>query len=207
MNELKNEIDYLKKNLKNNEIQKIEMKKEFEKEKNNNDSKIYDLSRIIEKLNDENEKLRANIYKDKSLNKKLNNDKKDLIDKIKRLTKDLYQLNLNIKNKRLYQNKYNSLNSLEALKNENIILKKTMDRLRKMTNYLFIFLNELNDLNELPEIEIEQSYDNLILLIENIHKIKSNVSMLFRNEENDNNKNYNKKKKGEKRIEKIFKQE
>ena len=186
---LKMKINFLKNNLNDYEEEKNEMKKELDKEKIINDNKIYDLSRIIEKLNNENEKLNDNIIKNKRLNFKLNKDKNILINEIKKLSKDLYQLNLNTKNMKIIRKNKNNIINSNNLKYENICLKQLIDIFRKMTNYLFNFLNELNNLNYHPEIDTEQCYNNLSLLIENINKLKNDIIILVENEDiyNDNN--------------------
>ena len=122
------------------------------------------------------------------MNNKLLDEKKKLIERVNDLSKDLNKANLN--NKR-QQRRYGSPNEKNnqifsnVLKNENDDLKETLDKYRQMLNYLFKFINDLNEIFELPEINIDQCYQNLGILIDNLNKLREEINKLIELKENN----------------------
>lgn len=207
INSLKNQILLLKDNLFQFEEDKNKIEKIFENEKNINNNKIYGLSILLKRLNIENEKLKKIEYKNKRLNKKLKVENNILIHKIKRISKDLYDIELNIKRQqRRFSLSKNIKNNgvLNTLENENNDLKIFMNKYRKMLNILFLFINELNDLNEHSEIEIEQCYCNLQSLINNINQLRNEIYILLEKIENNNDSDLIQKKKWDNMHKKLF---
>ena len=71
------------------------------------------------------------------------------------------------------------------MEKENIDLKLLVNRYKKMLNILFDFINELNDLNENPEIDNEQLYD-ISFLINHIAHSRNDIVKLIEQNKNDN---------------------
>ena len=82
----------------------------------------------------------------------------------------------NVKNNHIFSN---------VLKNENDDLKELIDKYRQMLNYLFKFVNDLNDMFEFPEINIEQCYQNIEVLIDDLNKLKEEIQKLRELKENN----------------------
>ena len=122
------------------------------------------------------------------MNNKLLEEKKNLIERINNLSRDLNKANLN--NKR-QQRRYGSPTEKDnqifsnVLKNENDDLKEVLDKYRQMLNYLFKFVNDLNDTFDLPEINIEQCYQNIGILIDDLNKLRDKINQLVELKENN----------------------
>ena len=54
-----------------------------------------------------------------------------------------------------------------------------------MLNYLFKFVNDLNDMFEFPEINIDQCYKNIEVLIDDLNKLKEEIQKLAELKENN----------------------
>ena len=193
INRLNSQINLLKNDLFKYQQDKKRIKQIFENEKIINDNKIYDLSKILEKLNNENKKLKENTLKNKKINTKLNEDKIILINKIKNITRDLYKININITKQQKNASStilQNNLIYSNILKKENNDLKQIQDKYRKILYILFQFINEINYLNENPEIEIEQSYNNISLLMDNINRLRKDILELLEQKYNNYENNF-----------------
>ena len=162
---------------------------------------------MISKLNDNNEKLNKNANENKRLNNKLLDEKKQLLDRVNNLSKDLNNANLN--NKRA-QRRYGSPSGREnqifsdVLRNENGDLKDLIEKYRQMLNILFNFINELNDMFEHPEINIDQCCKNISILIDDINQLRNDIQQLFQLKENTNREE---KKKWDDMQSKLFNRE
>ena len=194
INRLKSEINLLKNNLFKYQQEKIKIKKIFENGKIIDDNKIYDLSTILDNLINENEKLKANTFKNKKINTKLNEEKILLINKIKKMTRDLNEINLNIIRQQKKDSKKKNIIYSNILLNENNKLKQIKDKYKKILYILFQFLNELNFINDNREIEIEQSYNNISLLIDNINLLRNDILELLEQKSSNYDNNYNQNK-------------
>ena len=151
--------------------------------------KINELSNMVGKLNDNNEKLNKNANENKRLNNKLLDEKKRLLDKVNNLSKDLNDANLNNKRaQRRYGSPMGRDNQIfsNVLKNENDDLKDLLERYRQMLNILFKFINELNDMFEHPEINIDQCCKNINILLDDINQLRNDIQKLFDQKENTN---------------------
>jgi hypothetical protein len=54
-----------------------------------------------------------------------------------------------------------------------------------MLNYLFKFVNDLNDMFEFPEINIDQCYKNIEVLIDDLNKLREEINNLLELKENN----------------------
>ena len=189
IDDLKNQIDFLREDLAKCQDDKNKMEDYFNNQKKNNEKKIDELSNLLGKLNDDNEKLNKNANENKRLNNKLLEEKKRLIDTVNNLSKDLNDANLN--NKR-QQRRYGSPSGKDnhifsnVLKNENDDLKDLIEKYRQMLNILFKFINDLNDLFEHPDINIDQCCQNISILIDNLNQLRDDINKLFEQKENSN---------------------
>ena len=172
--------------------------------KKKDEKKIDELSNMIGKLNDSNEKLKQNANENKRLNNKLLEEKKKLIDKVNALSKDLNNANLNNKRaQRRYGSPMGRDNEIfsNVLKNENVDLKDIIERYRQILNILFQFINELNDLFGHPEIDIDKCCQNISILIDDINQLREDIGKLFELKENSNREE---KKKWDEMQEKLL---
>ena len=205
--DLKNQIDFLRDELAKNQDDKNKMQEYYNNIKKNDEKKIDQLSEMISKLNDNNEKLNKNANENKRLNNKLLDEKKQLLDRVNNLSKDLNNANLN--NKRA-QRRYGSPSGREnqifsdVLRNENGDLKDLIEKYRQMLNILFNFINELNDMFEHPEINIDQCCKNISILIDDINQLRNDIQQLFQLKENTNREE---KKKWDDMQSKLFNRE
>ena len=186
--DLRNQVDFLR-----DEVAKIQEDKEKMNEyygtcKKNDEKKINELNKLLDKLNKDNDKLNQYANDNKRMNNKLLEEKKNLIERINNLSRDLNKANLN--NKR-QQRRYGSPTEKDnqifsnVLKNENDDLKEVLDKYRQMLNYLFKFVNDLNDTFDLPEINIEQCYQNIGILIDDLNKLRDKINQLVELKENN----------------------
>ena len=60
-----------------------------------------------------------------------------------------------------------------------------VDKYREMLNYLFKFVNDLNDMFEFPEINIDQCYKNIEVLIDDLNKLREEINNLLELKENN----------------------
>ena len=130
------------------------------------------------------------------MNNKLLDEKKNLMNKVNDLSKNLNEANLNNKRQqRRYGSPLEKNNQIfsNVLKNENDDLKELVDKYRQMLNYLFKFINDINDMFELPEINIDQCYQNINILIDDLNKLREEIQKLLELKEN----NFEEKKKWE----------
>ena len=205
--DLKNQIDFLRDELAKSQEDKNKMQDYYSKRKKDDEKKIDHLSNMVGKLNDNNEKLNKNANENKRLNNKLLDEKKLLMDRVNNLSKDLNNANLN--NKRA-QRRYGSpsgrdnLIFSDVLRNENGDLKDLIEKYRQMLNILFKFINELNDMFEQPEINIDQCCQNMSILIDDLNQLKNNIQKLFQSKENSNREE---KKKWDDMQSKLFNRE
>ena len=72
-----------------------------------------------------------------------------------------------------------------------------------MLNYLFKFVNDLNDMFEFPEINIGQCYQNIDILIDDLNKLRQEIQKLLELKEN----NFEEKKKWENIQDKLLNQQ
>ena len=204
--DLKNQIDFLRDELAKNQDDKNKMQDYYNNIKKNDEKKIDQLSNMIGKLNDNNEKLNRNANENKRLNNKLLDEKKKLIDRVNNLSKDLNDANLNNKRaQRRYGSPFGRDNQIfsNVLKNENDDLKELINKYREMLNYLFKFVNDLNDMFEFPEINIGQCYQNIDILIDDLNKLRQEIQKLLELKEN----NFEEKKKWENIQDKLLNQQ
>ena len=191
INDLKNQINYLRNKLSDFKEDKYIMELNFNREKQNNSKVISDLSKIFEKLKKDNEMLNIKVNKNKILTNKLNVEKQILNEKIKYLLKDLNEIKIQQKIN-IYPPYYNLSNNL---KKDNIELKLLLNKYTKILNILFEFINELNDFNKKPEINIEKYYD-ISFLIDNIVQLRNDLIILIEQNKYNNNVNYKEKEIG-----------
>ena len=187
--DLKNQIDFLRDELAKNQDDKNKMQDYYNNIKKNDEKKIDQLSNMIGKLNDNNEKLNRNANENKRLNNKLLDEKKKLIDRVNNLSKDLNDANLNNKRaQRRYGSPFGRDNQIfsNVLKNENDDLKDLIEKYRQMLSILFKFINELNDMFEHPEINIDQCCNNISILIDDINQLRDDIQKLFEKKDNNN---------------------
>ena len=180
--DLKNQIDFLRDELSKCKEDKNKMQDYYGNIKKNDEKKIIDLSNLLGKLSNDNEKLNKNANENKRLNNKLLDEKKRLIDKVNNLSKDLNDANLNNKRQqRRYGSPIGRDNQIfsNVLKNENDDLKDLVEKYRQMLNILFKFINDLNDLFEHPEINIDQCCKNISILIDDVNQLKDDIQKLF----------------------------
>ena len=211
--DLKNHINYLRNNLSNCYDYKKKMKEFFEDEKNINQNKINNLSKLLQKMNNKNEKINKNNNIEKRLNHKLIEENSLLINKINNLSKNLTEININNKKQiRAYRTSLQGKNIFifpnlpNILKIENDRLRKLIEKYRKTLNVLFNFINELNYLFEDPDINPEQCLYNILLLINDIKQLKNEILTLLEKKEKYviNNDNFEKKKKWDEMKEKLL---
>ena len=189
------------------------MKKFFEDEKNINQNKINNLSKLLQKMTNKNEKINKNINIEKRLSHKLIEENSFLINKINNLSKNLTEININNKKQiRAYRTSLQGKNIFifpnlpNILKIENDRLRKLIEKYRKTLNVLFNFINELNYLFEDPDINPEQCLYNILLLINDIKQLKNEILTLLEKKEKYviNNDNFEKKKKWDEMKEKLL---
>ena len=206
IDDLRNQIDFLRDELAKVEEDKNKMLDYYDNCKKNDEKKINDMNSLLGKLNRENDKLNQNANDNKRMNNKLLEEKRNLINKVNNLSKNLNEANLN--NKR-QQRRYGSPTGRDnqifsnVLKSENDDLKEIINKYREMLNYLFKFLNDLNDMFEFPEINIDQCYKNIDILIDDINKLRQEIQKLLELKEN----NFEEKKKWENIQDKLLNQE
>jgi len=206
IDDLRNQIDFLRDELAKVQEDKNKMIEYYDNCKKNDEKKINDMNSLLNKLNRENDKLNQNANDNKRMNNKLLEDKKNLIDKVNNLSKNLNEANLN--NKR-QQRRYGSPTGRDnqifsnVLKNENDDLKELVNKYREMLNYLFKFVNDLNDMFEFQEINIDQCYQNLDILIDDLNKLRREIQKLLEMKEN----NFEEKKKWENIQDKLLNQQ
>ena len=187
--DLKNQIDLLRDELSKNKDEKNKMQDYYGNTIKNDAQKIDNLNKLLDKLSNENDKLNKSVNDNKRLNNKLLEEKKKLVDKVNNLSKDLNDANLNNKrNQRRYGSLYGNDNQIfsNVLKNENGDLKELLDKYRQMLNLLFRFLNELNDIFDHPEINIDQCFQDLSILIDDINQLKNDIQNLIQQKEKNN---------------------
>jgi chromosome segregation ATPase len=146
------------------------------------------MNNLINKLNKENEKLNSYANDNKRKNNKLLDERKNLLEKVNDLSKNLNEANLNNKRQqRRYGSPTSNNNQIfsNVLKNENGDLKELVDKYREMLNYLFKFVNDLNDMFEFPEINIDQCYKNIEVLIDDLNKLREEINNLLELKENN----------------------
>ena len=180
--DLKNQIDYLRDEISKCQDDKNKMQDYYGNIKKNDEKRIDDLSNKLGKLNDENERLNRDANENKRLNNKLLDEKKRLVERVNDLSKDLNDANLN--NKR-QQRRYGSPTGKDnqifssVLKNENDDLKDLIEKYRQMLNILFKFINDLNDIFEHPEINIDQCCKDISILIDDVNQLKDDIQKLL----------------------------
>ena len=206
IDDLRNQIDFLRDELAKVEEDKNKMMEYYDNCKKNDEKKINEMNKLLDKLNKENEKLSQNANDNKRMNNKLLDEKRNLINKVNDLSKNLNEANLN--NKR-QQRRYGSPTGRDnqifsnVLKNENDDLKELINKYREMLNYLFKFVNDLNDMFEFPEINIGQCYQNIDILIDDLNKLRQEIQKLLELKEN----NFEEKKKWENIQDKLLNQQ
>jgi chromosome segregation ATPase len=206
IDDLRNQIDFLRDELAKVQEDKNKMIEYYDNCKKNDEKKINDMNSLLNKLNRENDKLNQNANDNKRMNNKLLEDKKNLIDKVNNLSKNLNEANLN--NKR-QQRRYGSPTGRDnqifsnVLKNENDDLKELVNKYREMLNYLFKFVNDLNDMFEFQEINVDQCYQNIDILIDDLNKLRREIQKLLEMKEN----NFEEKKKWENIQDKLLNQQ
>ena len=206
IDDLRNQIDFLRDELAKVEEDKNKMMEYYDNCKKNDEKKINEMNSLLDKLNKENEKLSQNANDNKRMNNKLLDEKRNLIIKVNDLSKNLNEANLN--NKR-QQRRYGSPTGRDnqifsnVLKNENDDLKELINKYREMLNYLFKFVNDLNDMFEFPEINIGQCYQNIDILIDDLNKLRQEIQKLLELKEN----NFEEKKKWENIQDKLLNQQ
>ena len=206
IDDLRNQIDFLRDELAKVEEDKNKMMEYYDNCKKNDEKKINEMNKLLDKLNKENEKLNQNANDNKRMNNKLLDEKRNLINKINDLSKNLNEANLN--NKR-QQRRYGSPPGKDnqifssVLKNENDDLKDLVNKYQEMLNYLFKFVNDLNDMFEFPEINIGQCYQNIDILIDDLNKLRQEIQKLLELKEN----NFEEKKKWENIQDKLLNQQ
>jgi chromosome segregation ATPase len=180
--DLKNQIDYLRDEISKCQDDKNKMQDYYGNIKKNDEKRIDDLSNKLGKLNDENERLNRDANENKRLNNKLLDEKKRLVERVNDLSRDLNDANLN--NKR-QQRRYGSPTGKDnqifssVLKNENDDLKDLIEKYRQMLNILFKFINDLNDIFEHPEINIDQCCKDISILIDDVNQLKDDIQKLL----------------------------
>ena len=187
--DLKNQIDYLRDEVAKCQEDKNKMQEYYGNVKKADEKKINELSNMLGKLNNENEKLSKNANENKRLNNKLLDEKKQLINKVNNLSKELNDANLNNKRQqRRYGSPLGKDNQIfsSVLKNQNDDLKDLVEKYRQMLNILFKFLNDLNDLFEFPEINIDQCCNNINTLIDNVNLLRDEIQKLVDQKINTN---------------------
>ena len=206
IDDLRNQIDFLRDELAKVQEDKNKMIEYYDNCKKNDEKKINDMNSMLNKLNRENDKLNQNANDNKRMNNKLLEEKKNLIDRVNNLSKNLNEANLN--NKR-QQRRYGSPTGKDnqmfsnVLKNENDDLKELVNKYREMLNYLFKFVNDLNDMFEFQEINIDQCYQNMDILIDDLNNLRREIQKLLELKEN----NFEEKKKWENIQDKLLNQQ
>ena len=206
IDDLRNQIDFLRDELAKVEEDKNKMMEYYDNCKKNDEKKINEMNKLLDNLNKENEKLSQNANDNKRMNNKLLDEKRNLINKVNDLSKNLNEANLN--NKR-QQRRYGSPTGRDnqifsnVLKNENDDLKELINKYREMLNYLFKFVNDLNDMFEFREINIGQCYQNIDILIDDLNKLRQEIQKLLELKEN----NFEEKKKWENIQDKLLNQQ
>ena len=188
IDDLRNQAEFLRDELSKVQEDKNKMMEYYDNCKKNDEKKINEMNNILDKLNKENEKLNQNANDNKRMNNKLLDQKKQLLEKVNDLSKNLNEANLNNKRQqRRYGSPTGKNNQIfsNVLKSENDDLKELIDKYRQMLNYLFKFVNDLNDMFELPEINIEQCYQNIEVLIDDLNKLKEEIQKLGELKENN----------------------
>jgi chromosome segregation ATPase len=188
IDDLRNQIDFLRDELAKSEEDKNKMIEYYDTCKKNDEKKINDMNNLINKLNKENEKLNSYANDNKRKNNKLLDERKNLLEKVNDLSKNLNEANLNNKRQqRRYGSPTSNNNQIfsNVLKSENDDLKELVDKYREMLNYLFKFVNDLNDMFEFPEINIDQCYKNIEVLIDDLNKLREEINNLLELKENN----------------------
>ena len=196
IDDLRNQVEFLKDELSKAQEDKNKMIEYYDNCKKNDEKKMNEMNSLLDKLNKQNEKLNQYANDNKRMNNKLLDEKKNLMNKVNDLSKNLNEANLNNKRQqRRYGSPLEKNNQIfsNVLKNENDDLKELVDKYRQMLNYLFKFVNDLNDMFELPEINIDQCYQNIEILIDDLNKLREEIQKLLELKEN----NFEEKKKWE----------
>ena len=196
IDDLRNQVEFLRDELSKEQEDKNKMIEYYDNCKKNDEKKINEMNSLLDKLNKQNEKLNQYANDNKRMNNKLLDEKKNLMNKVNDLSKNLNEANLNNKRQqRRYGSPLEKNNQIfsNVLKNENDDLKELVDKYRQMLNYLFKFINDLNDMFELPEINIDQCYQNINILIDDLNKLREEIQKLLELKEN----NFEEKKKWE----------
>ena len=188
IDDLRNQVEFLKDELSKAQEDKNKMIEYYDNCKKNDEKKMNEMNSLLDKLNKENEKLNHYANDNKRMNNKLLDEKKNLMNKVNDLSKNLNEANLNNKRQqRRYGSPLEKNNQIfsNVLKNENDDLKELIDKYRQMLNYLFKFVNDLNDMFELPEINIDQCYQNIEILIDDLNKLREEIQKLLELKENN----------------------
>ena len=188
IDDLRNQLDFLRDELAKVQEDKEKMIEYYDNCKKNDEKKINELNKVLDKLNKDNENLNQYANDNKRMNNKLLDEKKKLIERVNELSKDLNKANLNNKRQqRRYGSPSEKNNQIfsNVLKNENDDLKEALDKYRQMLNYLFKFINDLNETFELPEINIDQCYQNIGILIDDLNKLREEINKLVELKENN----------------------
>lgn len=196
IDDLRNQVEFLRDELSKEQEDKNKMIEYYDNCKKNDEKKINEMNSLLDKLNKQNEKLNQYANDNKRMNNKLLDEKKNLMNKVNDLSKNLNEANLNNKRQqRRYGSPLEKNNQIfsNVLKNENDDLKELVDKYRQMLNYLFKFINDINDMFELPEINIDQCYQNINILIDDLNKLREEIQKLLELKEN----NFEEKKKWE----------
>ena len=196
IDDLRNQVEFLRDELSKEQEDKNKMIEYYDNCKKNDEKKINEMNSLLDKLNKQNEKLNQYANDNKRMNNKLLDEKKNLMNKVNDLSKNLNEANLNNKRQqRRYGSPLEKNNQIfsSVLKNENDDLKELVDKYRQMLNYLFKFINDINDMFELPEINIDQCYQNINILIDDLNKLREEIQKLLELKEN----NFEEKKKWE----------
>ena len=188
IDDLRNQIEFLRDELAKVQEDKNKMMEYYDNCKKNDEKKINEMNFALDKLNKDNEKLNQYANDNKRMNNKLLEEKKNLINKVNDLNKNLNKANLNNKRQqRRYGSPIGKENQIfsNVLKNENDDLKELINKYREMLNYLFKFVNDLNDMFEFPEINIDQCYQNIEILIDDLNKLREEIRKLMELKENN----------------------
>ena len=188
IDDLRNQIDFLRDELAKVQEDKNKMMEYYDNCKKNDEKKINEMNSLLDKLNKDNEKLNQYANDNKRMNNKLLEDKKNLINRVNDLSKNLNEANLNNKRQqRRYGSPIGKDNQIfsNVLKNENDDLKELINKYREMLNYLFKFVNDLNDMFEYPEINIDQCYQNIDILIDDLNRLREEIQKLMELKENN----------------------
>ena len=188
IDDLRNQVEFLNDELSKAQEDKNKMIEYYDNSKKNDEKKINDLNSLLDKLNKQNEKLNQYANDNKRMNNKLLDEKRNLMNKVNDLSKNLNEANLNNKRQqRRYGSPLEKNNKIfsNVLKSENDDLKELIDKYRQMLNYFFKFINDLNDMFELPETNIDQCYQNIEILIDDLNKLREEIEKLLELKENN----------------------